>query len=109
VPESFRFSAKLPKTVTHQAKLVGCAELVAAFVEEVAPLARGWTCCSSSCRPSSASTLRWRRPSSPTSRRATRRRIACEPRHPSWFDDGADALLARLEVARVAADPAVVR
>jgi uncharacterized protein YecE (DUF72 family) len=32
--------------------------------------------------------------------------IACEPRHPSWFYSGADALLAEHQVARVAADPA---
>jgi uncharacterized protein YecE (DUF72 family) len=36
------------------------------------------------------------------------RAIACEPRHPSWFEAEADALLAGLQVARVAVDPAVV-
>jgi uncharacterized protein YecE (DUF72 family) len=34
--------------------------------------------------------------------------VACEPRHASWFEPGADALLARHGVARVAADPARV-
>jgi uncharacterized protein YecE (DUF72 family) len=34
--------------------------------------------------------------------------VVCEPRHLSWFDDAADALLGRFEVARVAADPARV-
>jgi uncharacterized protein YecE (DUF72 family) len=34
--------------------------------------------------------------------------MVCEPRHPSWFEPGPDALLARLKVARVAADPAIV-
>jgi uncharacterized protein YecE (DUF72 family) len=37
-----------------------------------------------------------------------RARLACEPRHPSWFDAEADRLLDRLGIARVAADPAVV-
>lgn len=32
--------------------------------------------------------------------------VVCEPRHPSWLAAGADALLARYQVARVAADPA---
>lgn len=32
--------------------------------------------------------------------------IACEPRHPSWFDPAADDLLGALGVTRVAADPA---
>jgi uncharacterized protein YecE (DUF72 family) len=31
--------------------------------------------------------------------------LACEPRHSSWFDPSAEALLADLDVARVAADP----
>ena len=34
--------------------------------------------------------------------------VACEPRHPSWFADGADEVLSRFRVARVAADPARV-
>ena len=33
---------------------------------------------------------------------------ACEPRHPSWFEPEADALLAEAGVVRVAADPARV-
>ena len=35
-------------------------------------------------------------------------RIVCEPRHPAWCEPDADALLARLKIARVAADPARV-
>ncbi len=34
--------------------------------------------------------------------------LACEPRHPSWFAPKCDRLLTDREVARVAADPAVV-
>ncbi|WP_366511902.1 DUF72 domain-containing protein, partial [Mesorhizobium sp.] len=29
-------------------------------------------------------------------------RLVCEPRHASWFEPGADALLSRLRVGRVA-------
>ncbi len=32
--------------------------------------------------------------------------VACEPRHASWFEPGADRALAALRVTRVAADPA---
>lgn len=32
--------------------------------------------------------------------------IVCEPRHVTWFEDDADALLARWRIGRVAADPA---
>jgi uncharacterized protein YecE (DUF72 family) len=31
--------------------------------------------------------------------------VACEPRHVSWFDRDADALLIHNQIARVAADP----
>jgi uncharacterized protein YecE (DUF72 family) len=31
--------------------------------------------------------------------------VACEPRHPTWFGEAGDALLAAHRVARVAADP----
>ena len=34
--------------------------------------------------------------------------IACEPRHPSWFEADADRMLDALAIARVAADPAPV-
>jgi uncharacterized protein YecE (DUF72 family) len=33
--------------------------------------------------------------------------VVCEPRHPTWFTAGAEAMLLRHTVARVAADPAV--
>src|SRR3712207_7859708 len=38
VPEDFRFSAKVPKTITHQARLVDADALVAAFLAEVEAL-----------------------------------------------------------------------
>ena len=34
--------------------------------------------------------------------------VVCEPRHPTWFTSATDALLVTHQVARVAADPAVV-
>ena len=41
-------------------------------------------------------------------RERTSVQLVCEPRHPGWFEPEADALLDRLSVARVAADPAPV-
>ena len=34
--------------------------------------------------------------------------VACEPRHPTWFEADAEALLRAHRIARVAADPARV-
>ena len=41
-------------------------------------------------------------------RRSIETDIVCEPRNAMWFEPEADALLARLRVARAAADPAIV-
>jgi uncharacterized protein YecE (DUF72 family) len=38
VPEQFRFAVKIPKTITHQAKLVDVDTLVAPFAEQVREL-----------------------------------------------------------------------
>jgi len=35
--------------------------------------------------------------------------VVCEPRHETWFSPGADTLLVRFKVARVAADPPPAR
>jgi uncharacterized protein YecE (DUF72 family) len=35
-------------------------------------------------------------------------RLACESRHPSWFEKEPDAALDRLRISRVAADPAIL-
>jgi uncharacterized protein YecE (DUF72 family) len=108
VPEGFRFSAKLPKTVTHAKKLVDCDELVAAFLEEVKPLGDKLEVLLVQLPPKLAFDAAVADGFLSDLKARTGAAIACEPRHPSWFEDGADALLARLEVARVAADPAVV-
>jgi uncharacterized protein YecE (DUF72 family) len=108
VPQDFRFSAKLPKTVTHQQKLVDCGDLVAAFIDEVAPLAEKLAVLLVQLPPklSFDAAIAEHFFSDLKGRSAVA--VACEPRHPSWFEEEADALLERLEVARVAADPAVV-
>lgn len=108
VPPDFRFSAKLPKTVTHGQKLADCSGLLAAFLEEVTPLGAKLEVLLVQLPPSLAFDAALAEDFFADLRRRTTAAIACEPRHPSWFEVGADALLARAQVARVAADPAVV-
>jgi uncharacterized protein YecE (DUF72 family) len=108
VPGDFRFSAKLPKTVTHANKLVDCADLVAAFLEEVAPLGKKLEVLLVQLPPKLAFDVAVAEAFFSDLKARSVAAIACEPRHPSWFANEADGLLARLEVARVAADPAVV-
>lgn len=106
VPDDFRFSAKVPKTITHQAKLVDCGALLDAFLEEASVLGPKLAILLVQLPPK----LAW----DPDLAQAffadlharTAIPIACEPRHPGWFTPEADQQLRSLHVARVAADPA---
>ena len=108
VPAGFRFAVKLPRAVTHEARLGPAGRpALARFLAEVAALG-------DRCGPLLAqlpSSLAFD-PARTTAFFAdlaarTDAAVACEPRHPSWFTGAADALLADPAVARVAADPAV--
>jgi uncharacterized protein YecE (DUF72 family) len=108
VPADFGFAVKIPKTITHRNKLADCDALVAAFLADVAPLGPRLAVLLVQLPPSLAFDPAVAAPFLGRLARASPCRIACEPRHPSWFEAEADALLAALEVARVAADPARV-
>ena len=108
VPPGFRFAAKLPKTISHQRKLIDCGEPVARFVEEVGGLGDKLAVLLLQLPPKLAFDAALVEPFLATLAPLTPARLVCEPRHPSWFEQDADALLERLAVARVAADPAVV-
>lgn len=108
VPDGFLFSVKLPKTITHQHKLVGAEALLAAHLRDAAPLGARLAVHLVQLPPSlafdpaaAATFFELLATSSPSA-------IACEPRHPSWFEPDADALMQQCRVARVAADPARV-
>lgn len=107
VPDEFRFSVKLPKEITHVRKLVDVGEPLDRFTEQVALLRHKLAVLlvqlppKLSFDPDSAADFF----KALTAR--TSAQVACEPRHASWFAPSADALLATLRVARVAADPAL--
>jgi uncharacterized protein YecE (DUF72 family) len=108
VPSGFKFAVKLPKTISHQHKLVDCAPLLGPFLEEVGGLGDRLAVLLLQLPPKLAfdaalveTFLAEICPLIPV-------RLVCEPRHPSWFDEAADALLASRAIARVAADPACV-
>ncbi len=108
VPDAFRFAVKMPRAVTHECRLVGCAAAVARFADEVAGLGAKLAVVLVQLPPSLAHEatlaedffldLHARLPSA----------LAVEPRHPGWFTPEADARLAALRVSRVAADPSPV-
>jgi uncharacterized protein YecE (DUF72 family) len=108
VPESFRFSVKVPKTITHGLRLREAGDLLATFLAEAAGLGEKLGCLLVQLPPSLSF-----EPAVVASFFADLRSrsavpLACEPRHPSWFTPEVDDLLRDLGVARVAADPARV-
>lgn len=107
VPDGFRFSVKLPKTVTHVHKLADCADALDPFLAEVAGLGHKLAVLLVQLPPKMA----FDEAVAGTFFRGlagrTAARIVCEPRNLSWFTPDAEAMLEALEVARVAADPAI--
>jgi uncharacterized protein YecE (DUF72 family) len=108
VPDDFRFSVKLPKTITHQHKLVGAEDLLAAHLADSAPLGAKLSVHLVQLPPSLAFDADVAASFFEHLAAVSSAATACEPRHPSWFGEEAERVLARCCVARVAADPARV-
>ncbi len=108
VPEGFRFAVKMPKIVSHHKKLVDFEAPVRAFLDEAGALGETLAVLLLQLPPKLAFDVGVAEDFLAHLKAASAARIVCEPRHPSWFEPAAGALLDRLEVARVAADPAVV-
>jgi uncharacterized protein YecE (DUF72 family) len=108
VPSGFRFAVKLPKTISHKAKLVDCAPLLGPFLDEVEGLGDKLAILLLQLPPSFAFDAPLVEAFLDSLQPPIGARLVCEPRHPSWFEQPADAFLASREVARVAADPAPV-
>jgi uncharacterized protein YecE (DUF72 family) len=106
VPARFRFSAKLPRAVTHDARLHGVGDALTAFFDAVAGLGPKLGGVLVQLPPSLAFEARVADRFFAMLRRRSDTRVACEPRHASWFSPAAGLVLARHAVARAAADPA---
>jgi uncharacterized protein YecE (DUF72 family) len=105
-PAPFRFSVKMPRSVTHESRLRRCAKVVGSFYEEIAAL-----------QPKLGVVLVQLPPGLEFNGRVVRAfftslphlrgtKVVCEPRHPSWFTSAAGSAMREAGVSRVAADPA---
>ena len=108
VPADFRFAVKLPREITHRRKLVDVDEPLDRFIAEAAALGEKRGPLLIQLPPSLAYTEAVALRFLETMRERFDGALVCEPRHPNWFTDAVDAVLMRLRIARVAADPAVV-
>lgn len=106
VPSRFRFSAKMPGAITHEAALHGVGGALSAFFDALAGLGPKLGGVLVQLPPSLSFDARVADRFFAMLRRRSGTRVACEPRHASWFTPAADAVLARHAIARAAADPA---
>ena len=106
VPDDFRFSVKMPKRVTHEAKLVNAGAALQQFFDEAGGLGNKLGPVLVQLPPKLAFDDGVARDFLTVLRELHAGEVVCEPRHATWFDGAADRLLREFEVARVAADPA---
>lgn len=104
-PDAFRFAVKVPRTVTHERRLIDVAEPLGHFFDEVEGLSAKLGPVLVQLPPS----LAFDPPTAASFWRVLRERfrgdVVCEPRHPSWFAHEASRLLQAWDVARAIADP----
>lgn len=105
VPSGFRFSVKLPRSITHEAALVGAQHELEAFFDDVQGLGDKLgpvlvQLPGSQAFDASTSDAFFR-----SLRRLHAGPVACEPRHASFYGPAAQRLFVEYDVARVIADP----
>jgi uncharacterized protein YecE (DUF72 family) len=108
VPDDFRFSVKMPKTITHESGLADCGALLDRFIVEVTGLGDKLEVVLVQLPPKSALRKRVADRFFRDLRARIDTDVVLEPRHASWFTPGVDDWLAERRITRVAADPAPV-
>lgn len=106
--DNFSFSVKLPRAMTHDAKLVDIGQQLEVFIHEVSGLGPKLGCLLIQLPPSLQFSSSKYRETFTYLREAFTCSVVCEPRHPSWFTDEADAALSEAGIARVAASPSIL-
>lgn len=108
VPRGFRFAVKLPRSVTHDGRLRAARRPLQEYFAGIAGLGQRLGPLVVQLPPSLAYEARVARTFFSQLRELHDGPVVCEPRHASWFQPQAEALLARYRIGRVAADPAIV-
>jgi uncharacterized protein YecE (DUF72 family) len=105
VPADFRFSVKVPKTITHERALTRARAPLERFLEEIAGLGTRLGPLLVQLPPSHAFDGRRVGRFFELLRARHDGPVVCEPRHATWTTRAAEALLAKFRISRVAADP----
>lgn len=106
VPDEFRFSVKLPRSITHDARLVDIEAPLRQFAAEAGALGDKLGCVLVQLPPKLEFDAEVAAPFFARLQDTFGCTIACEGRHPGWFSEGATELLTERAVVRVIADPA---
>ena len=101
VPDDFMFSVKLPKAITHQARLISCESLLVQFLHEAGHLHKKLGCLLVQLPPSLAFDAASAEHFFAELCSRVTCTIACEPRHASWRDADAKRMLKQYDIARV--------
>ncbi|WP_206524709.1 DUF72 domain-containing protein [Devosia sp. 1566] len=105
VPQNFKFSVKLPKTITHQSQLIDPETDLDEFFADIAPLGSKLAAILVQLPPK----LAFQRESASAFFSALQARspvpVYLEPRHATWANAEASELLQAFKIARVYADP----
>lgn len=104
-PPDFRFAVKVPKTITHEAKLHNAGALLQAFLDQASGLGEKLGPLLIQLPPKLAFDEGLAHEFFTTLRELHMGAAVVEPRHATWFTPIVDRLLRSFEIARVAADP----
>ena len=104
-PGDFRFAVKMPKAISHTAKLDRCGGLLQGFLCQIAGLGEKLGPLLLQLPPKLAADAGTAQEFFSTLRELHTGPVVCEPRHASWFTPEIDRLLRSFEIARAAADP----
>jgi uncharacterized protein YecE (DUF72 family) len=108
VPSHFRFSVKMPKSITHVSKLACSSGVLSAFLEQIAFLDEKLGPILVQLPPSLEFDNSVTTKFLTLLRKSYSGEVVLEPRHLTWFDNRVNNLLTAYRVARVAADPACI-
>jgi uncharacterized protein YecE (DUF72 family) len=108
VPPTFKFSVKIPKAISHEARLRRARVPLRQFLGEVRGLGTHLGPLLIQLPPSFSFDARVTRRFCSLLREMHHGPVVIEPRHPSWFETKATDLLNAYRLIRVAADPAPV-
>ena len=104
-PPHFRFAVKLPRAITHDARLRATRRPLAEFLAQAGGLGDRLGVLLVQLPPSLEWDARIARRFFGLLRESWDGPVACEPRHAGSFAPAADHALARMRISRVAADP----